>query len=312
METIKLRHFICVCENGCNLSKASAELYITQPALSQSIAGLEEELQTKLFERVKGRLHLTEKGSTALKIAKEIIKKEDELKKTMGKRAPELSVFSIEPNLTFLITASYLTRKPTIRFIHDYDANTIDYSYVLREGKYDMYITDKPYSDTVYESLFILNDCEYAYVPKKSRFYGKRSVFIEEFTKEKFVRPTDIVAGSGGYPFRVSTFLSDIIEKNKENVTIEYLNPGVVQQIFRGNIDNDDESNYCRFLPTLYFYSSYSGSVYLKDRKRLVKLKNPEMTIPYYLVYKRKHSDIVEEYLEWLKKNYSNIFKMSI
>ncbi len=308
METIKLRHFIAVCENGCNLSKASSSLFITQPALSQSISSLETELETNLFERNKGRLHLTETGTKVLAIAKEIIEKEEELRSCTEEFIPKLSIFSIEPNLTLVVTTGFLLNKPAVQFTHDYDTKIINYDHIVREGKYDMYITDRPYIDSVYESLFLLNDCEYAYVPKSSRFYGKRSAYIEEFTQERFIRSENNIVGSGGFPFRVSTYLSDIIERKSIKVAVEYLNPGVVQQIFIGAMD-DDRNESCRFIPTLAFYSLYRNGTYLRDRKRLIKLKNPEMTIPYYLVYKRKHSEEVDEYLNWLKSNYNNIFK---
>ncbi len=309
METIKLRHFIAVCKNNCNLSKAASKLYITQPALSQSISGLEEELGTELFSRVKGRLHLSEKGTIALDIAKAIIAKEDELVSSMGKLDPKLSIFSIEPNLTVVITTGFLLERPDTKFLHDYDTTVLDCDKLIQDDKYDLYITDRPCSDPKYECLFLLNDCEYAYVPKNSRFYGRKAAYLEELDQENFIRPTDSYAATGGLPFRVSTYLSKIIEN--KNIKIKYMDPGIVQQVFRSGV-NDAYNDLYRFLPTLSFYTLYRSGIYLKDRKRLIKLKDPEMTIPYYLVYKKKHSEIVEDFLLWLKNNYNDIFKLPL
>lgn len=45
-----------------HFTKAAHELYITQPSLSASIASLEEELDTKLFQKSGRNVHLTDAG----------------------------------------------------------------------------------------------------------------------------------------------------------------------------------------------------------------------------------------------------------
>ena len=50
MELLQLRYF-CVVAKHQNMTKAAAELMISQPALSKTIASLEKELGTPLFVR---------------------------------------------------------------------------------------------------------------------------------------------------------------------------------------------------------------------------------------------------------------------
>lgn len=50
-----LRYFIAVAEEG-NITKAAAQLHVSQPALSTQLAALEEELGQKLIERNDGVL----------------------------------------------------------------------------------------------------------------------------------------------------------------------------------------------------------------------------------------------------------------
>ena len=50
MELLQLRYF-CVVAKHQNMTKAAAELMISQPALSKTIAALEKELGTPLFVR---------------------------------------------------------------------------------------------------------------------------------------------------------------------------------------------------------------------------------------------------------------------
>ena len=50
MELLQLRYF-CVVAKHQNMTKAAAELMISQPALSKTISALERELGTPLFVR---------------------------------------------------------------------------------------------------------------------------------------------------------------------------------------------------------------------------------------------------------------------
>jgi DNA-binding transcriptional LysR family regulator len=62
----EVRTFVAVADLG-TVSKAADHLHITQPALSRQIAGLEDELGLKLFDRVGRRLLLTSEGAQLLK-----------------------------------------------------------------------------------------------------------------------------------------------------------------------------------------------------------------------------------------------------
>lgn len=66
MDVREVRSFVTVADLG-TVSKAAQQLHITQPALSRQIAGLEDELGLKLFDRVGRRLLLTSEGAQLLK-----------------------------------------------------------------------------------------------------------------------------------------------------------------------------------------------------------------------------------------------------
>ncbi len=65
MELSQLRYFKALAENG-HLTRTAAQLYISAPSLSLSISKLEQELGTLLFDRVKGRLFLNDRGRLLL------------------------------------------------------------------------------------------------------------------------------------------------------------------------------------------------------------------------------------------------------
>ncbi|MDL2294036.1 LysR family transcriptional regulator [Ruminococcaceae bacterium OttesenSCG-928-D13] len=56
-----VEYFIAAGRLG-SMSKAAAELHVSQPAVSDAIKSLEKELGVRLFHRVKNRVHLTEEG----------------------------------------------------------------------------------------------------------------------------------------------------------------------------------------------------------------------------------------------------------
>ncbi|MBR6572308.1 MAG: LysR family transcriptional regulator [Clostridia bacterium] len=67
-----LKVFICVCKHS-SMTKAAEELFIAQPAVSNTIAEIEKNYNVKLFERINKRLFLTEEGKTLLIKAQEVI-----------------------------------------------------------------------------------------------------------------------------------------------------------------------------------------------------------------------------------------------
>ncbi|MCU6761581.1 HTH-type transcriptional regulator gltC [uncultured Roseburia sp.] len=63
MNIMRMQYFVDVARME-NVTKAAQQNYISQTAMSQQIANIENELEVKLFTREKGRLHLTQAGQT--------------------------------------------------------------------------------------------------------------------------------------------------------------------------------------------------------------------------------------------------------
>lgn len=72
MEINQLHYFTVVAKTG-SITKAATELYLTQSALSRSIAKLEAELGTNLFDRDSGRLTLNDMGQSFLQYAEDAL-----------------------------------------------------------------------------------------------------------------------------------------------------------------------------------------------------------------------------------------------
>ena len=82
MKLNQLRYFMAVCKHN-NITKAAAELHITQPSISNAIRDLEEEFGVALFSRQSKGLTLTEEGRYFMEKASDILTSTDTLTEQM-------------------------------------------------------------------------------------------------------------------------------------------------------------------------------------------------------------------------------------
>lgn len=79
MEFEQLRHFVKVADLG-SFTRAAGEVYLSQPALSRSIARLETELGQPLFDRKTRKIALTDAGAVVLERARAVLAMVEDLK----------------------------------------------------------------------------------------------------------------------------------------------------------------------------------------------------------------------------------------
>lgn len=82
MDLNNLQAFTHVAEQG-SFSRAAEELFLTQPAISKRVAALEDELDTRLFDRIGHSIRLTEAGQTLLPRAKRILSEIEDSRQTV-------------------------------------------------------------------------------------------------------------------------------------------------------------------------------------------------------------------------------------
>src|SRR5260370_11683303 len=77
MELRHLRYFVAVAEIE-NVSRAASKLHVSQPAVSEQIRDLEDEIGVTLFERTAKSVRLTEPGRVFLKAARAVLERVNE------------------------------------------------------------------------------------------------------------------------------------------------------------------------------------------------------------------------------------------
>lgn len=80
MDISSLQAFIAVARHE-SFSKASEQLFITQPAVSKRVAAIEEELGTQLFNRIARQISLTEAGKQLLPRAQDLVSQAEDMQR---------------------------------------------------------------------------------------------------------------------------------------------------------------------------------------------------------------------------------------
>lgn len=80
MDISALQAFMAVAETG-SFSRAAEKIFLSQPAISKRIAGLEKQIGTRLFDRIGRGIRLTEAGETLLLRARFVLKELEDVKR---------------------------------------------------------------------------------------------------------------------------------------------------------------------------------------------------------------------------------------
>ncbi len=90
MDLANLNAFIAIAETG-SFSGAGERLHLTQPAISKRIAGLEQQLNVRLFDRLGREVSLTEAGRALLPRAYQILNVLDDTRRALSNLAGEVT-----------------------------------------------------------------------------------------------------------------------------------------------------------------------------------------------------------------------------
>lgn len=154
-----MRYFLMVAREE-NITRAAELLHITQPTLSRQLMQLEEELGTKLFQRSKHNIYLTEDGMLLKKRAQDIVTLADRTQKEFSSKGEEtlsgeIFIGSGETrsvhDLAKVIT-SFQKEYPLVQF-DLYTANADDIKERLDKGLADLGILSEPVDISKYNFM---------------------------------------------------------------------------------------------------------------------------------------------------------------
>ncbi len=295
MDLNKFEYILCVAQER-SFTKAAAKLYISQPALSQYVATIEEQIKVKLFDRSVTPLKLTLAGEIFIKKTLEIL----ELKKDLWRELQDLSdnlvgniSIGISPNRSLYLLPYFFSELknifPNIR-VEIVEKNSQELEKGILDGRIDVAIISLPLTNADLDYIKFFEE-ELFLVAHKNSKYSKK--FIEgkvDFSllaEEKFIL---------------------LKEKQKLRSVIESI---FLKNKFIPNIYLETENQECVLeMISLGMGIGFTSNMILKNKRwsdniEGFPLKEEGLNRDFAVVFKKnkKLNNVEKEFIEILKKN---------
>jgi DNA-binding transcriptional LysR family regulator len=196
MDIDKLKYILTVAEER-NFTKAAKKLYISQPALSQYISNLEDELGVKIFDRSCSPLKITIAGERFIKRGKEIIDIRDRLHQEMFEisqgKIGNLKlgvVLNRSPYILPKILPKFFKKFPNVK-VQLEEASPSELEELLQRDQIDLAIVPLPLRKESELTVKKIAKEELVLVSCKSEKFlyrqQEKKVSLDEFSSEKFI-----------------------------------------------------------------------------------------------------------------------------
>jgi DNA-binding transcriptional LysR family regulator len=134
----QLRYFVWVSRTG-SIRKAARALHVSEPTLSQQLKVLQRELGGRLFERVGGRLQMTELGRRVFEPAKTMLEQEATIRQRTRSKETVLRIGAIPAAIRLLLPQAlrfFQHHCPTVTVVirEDGSASVVE---AIRDGNLD-------------------------------------------------------------------------------------------------------------------------------------------------------------------------------
>lgn len=232
----KIYSLIKVSETG-NFSKAAEQLALTQPAVSQHIRALEEELKIKIFERVGKELRITSEGASALKYAKQMVAIYHNLQRELESEKTKIRSLTIgithtaESNAIAESLAQYVTSHDgvSIKIQTGISSNLYD---MLKHYELDFAILEGKVNDPNCCSLMLDTDCLVVALSTEHPLAKKNVISINDLKKERLILR---LPDSSTRNLFAASLESQNLSVSEFNVVLEIDNIATIKDLVRRN-----------------------------------------------------------------------------
>jgi DNA-binding transcriptional LysR family regulator len=194
VELRHLRYFVATAEE-LHFTRAAQRLGIAQPPLTQQIKSLEVELGLKLFNRLPGRVELTDAGRVFFEDVQRIL---DGVGRAVARSQSSAKGIVGRLGIGFTESASFstLVTSSLRRYRHDFpnvelsfeEARTAQLLEMLRQGRIDVAFVRPSVArgrDLTFEPL--IREPMVVALPRNHRFAERSSLRLAELKKEEFI-----------------------------------------------------------------------------------------------------------------------------
>ena len=187
-----LRYFAVVAEE-LHVGNAAARLFISQPALSQQIRALEEQVGLPLFVRHPRGMQLTEAGEALLEEARTLLGSSERLEASLDElrrgRTASMQIGlppGLSPTLLPELLAAFRQKEPEAR-LEVRELTTPEQLAALRDGSLDLGLVREPVDDDGLARRTLLIEPLGVSLPAGHPLAGRESLGLRELQDELFV-----------------------------------------------------------------------------------------------------------------------------
>ena len=192
MDLHQLEQFLAVVESG-TFTRAAGKLCRTQPAISQSVKKLEQEVGTLLFSRDLHDAMLTEAGHRLAKYARRLLRLRDEAKQSLDElkslsagrlliAAHEIAAVYLLPRLLHAFAGQF----PNIRIgVHRSSLDEVPYQVLDRQVDAG-FVAHEPKFKELYK-IQVCSDEMVLVTSPRHRFAQRKDLCLEDIGDERFV-----------------------------------------------------------------------------------------------------------------------------
>ena len=191
MVDYRLLSLLKIVETG-SFTKASNQLGLSQPAVSQHIRQLEEYWQVKIFEHAHNRFTLTPEGELIVRYAQRMAALSNNLKQALKNEKEQLHSLTIgithtaESSAIIEALAAYTNNLDRLNL--KILTNTTDNLYtMLRSYELDFAFVEGKIADPAFRYLMLDTDCLVLAVPPTHRLAKQSMISINQLKKERLI-----------------------------------------------------------------------------------------------------------------------------
>jgi LysR family hydrogen peroxide-inducible transcriptional activator len=196
MEFHQLRYVCAIADTG-SFSRAAERCQIAQPSLSQQVLKLEEDLGTKLFDRLGRSVRLTEAGRAFLPHARSILSQMETARSSVADKCADVHgsvavgvIPTIAPYLMPRYTTAFAKKYPEakLRIVEETTPILIE---SLRDLSIDLAILALPLRHKDLELFPLRTEPLFAVLPKNHPLAATESLALKDLRGESFVMLRD-------------------------------------------------------------------------------------------------------------------------
>ena len=297
MNIESLKHFYMIAKSG-NISSVSKTVNLSQSALSQQISRLESDINKPLLVRSNKGVHLTPEGKIVFKFADNILRTFDQMMEEIDAESKKNIVIKIEaPSyLADYALPCMMIKANNKYYSHKYELVSNTSYEIIQNVSNNICDVGFSYINNTQE-----NSCVQSVLTGANRILlvAKNDINMPDSLSAELIQHICLITLTG------KNDINDIIFNKLESIGISKntLNCNLRVEGIAGAKMMISRGYGMAFLP----YISVKEELYKKQFKE-VSVNNFAMNLDIFLLYKKDHSDHVEDFLKWFSKNGESSF----